>query len=216
MGKENLFEKISDAVVEMDSEETIKLCQESLDENIPAYETINDGLIKGMDRISKLYDEEEYYIPELLLCSDALNAGLDMLSPHLDTDNIEQPLKIVLGVVEGDTHDIGKNLVHVMMESSGFEVYDLGRDVPIHQFVEKAEEVNADIIGMSTLMTTTMNGMEKVIKELEEKNIRNKYKVLIGGGPISQKYADAIGADLYTSDANKAVKKVKELFNKEA
>ncbi len=213
--REEIFEKISQNVVDMEEDTVAKLCSKALKENIPAGETINEGLIKGMDRVSVLYEEEEYFLPEVLMCSDAMNAGLDVLNPHLEKSEMEKPIKIVIGVVEGDTHDIGKNLVRVMMASSGMEVYDLGRDVPLNKFVEKAEEVNADVIGMSTLMTTTMDGMKIVIDSLKEKNIRDKYKVLIGGGPISKRFCDEIGADIYTKDGAEAVRTLKAVFGKE-
>lgn len=211
MNKENLFKELADSVIEMDMEKAIELCEKSLELNIEAYETITYGLIKGMDEVGKLYEEEEYFLPEVLICSDVLNAGLDIVKPHLNNEDMEDPLKVVIGVIEGDTHDIGKNLVRIMMEASGFEVYDLGRDVKLDDFVEKAEETNSDFICMSTLMTTTMDGMKTVIDKLKEKSIRDKYKVMIGGGPISQKFADLIGADLYTKDANEAVRQAKVL-----
>ncbi|GAA0116285.1 corrinoid protein [Clostridium senegalense] len=212
MNKEELFKNISDAIVDMEEDVTRELCEKSLEVGIPAYETINNGLIKGMDRVGKLYEEEEYFLPEVLICSDAMNEGLDILKPHLDRGILDKPLKVVIGVIEGDTHDIGKNLVKVMMEAAGFTVYDLGRDVPVTRFVEEAEEKEVDIICMSTLMTTTMPGMKSVIDNLKNKNIRERFKVMIGGGPVSQKFASEIGADFYTVDANEAVRKVKEVF----
>ncbi|WP_373899608.1 corrinoid protein [Haloimpatiens sp. FM7315] len=213
MDKEELFKKISDAVVEMDEDLVGELCKESLNMNIKAYETITYGLIKGMDIVGKLYDEEEYFLPEVLIASDAMNEGLDILRPYLDRKLMDTPIKVVIGVVEGDTHDVGKNLVKIMMEAAGFEVYDLGRDVPLGNFIAKAEEIKADIICMSTLMTTTMPGMKRVIDKLTEKDLRHKYKVMIGGGPVSKKFADKIGADLYTKDANEAVREAKKLFS---
>lgn len=207
------YKEISDAVVNMDDDRVSELCRKSLEKKIPAYETINNGLITGMDEVGRLYEEGEYFLPEILLCSDAMNAGLDILKPHLDRQILDKEIKIIVGVVEGDTHDIGKNLVKIMQESSGFNVIDLGRDVDLNSFVETAEKENADVICMSTLMTTTMPGMKKVIDMLKEKNIRDKYKVMIGGGPVSQKFADNIGADLYAVDANSAVKKLKEVFS---
>ena len=141
-------------------------------------------------------------------------AGLEVLRPHLpeNADGGEKP-KCVIGVVEGDTHDIGKNLVKIMMDTAGFEMYDLGRDVPLDAFVDKAIEVNASIVCMSTLMTTTMVGMKTVIEKLQERGIRDKVKVMIGGSPISQKYADEIGADGYSTNAVEAVKLAKRLLN---
>lgn len=212
MSKESLFEQIRDAVIEMEDELVEELCNKSLELSIPAEETITKGLVAGMDRVGQLYEEEEYFLPEVLTCSDTLNIGLDILKPHIKNEAVDNPIKVIIGVVEGDTHDIGKNLVKIMTESAGIEVYDLGRDVPLMNFVSVAEEVNANFICMSTLMTTTMAGMKKVIDILKENNIRDKYKVMIGGGPISQRFADEIGADAYTADANEAVKRMKAIM----
>lgn len=211
MEKEELFKKISDQVVEMEEDAVEELCEESLAMKIAPEETINKGLIDGMDRVSVLYEDGEYFLPEVLTASYALNVGIDVLKPHLTQEESDKKIKVVIGVVEGDTHDIGKNLVKIMAESGGFEVHDLGRDVPLDEFIRTAEEEHCDFICMSTLMTTTMPGMRTVIEKLKEKNIRDKYKVLIGGGPISQKFADEIGADAYTVDAAACVKKMKEL-----
>ena len=211
MTKELLFKEIIDQLVEMEEAKVVELCEKSLEMNIPAYETITCALIPGMNEVGRLYEEEEYFLPEVLMCSDAFNAGLELVKPFMDKSSMEKAIKVVIGVIEGDTHDIGKNLVRIMMEASGFEVYDLGRDVKLESFIAKAEEVNSDIICMSTLMTTTMDGMKTVIDRLKERNIRDKYKIMIGGGPISQRFAEMIGADLYTKDANEAVRKAKEL-----
>lgn len=214
MDKEQLFQEISGALVEMEVEKVAELAEETLKQNIPAYETITGGLVPGMNEVSRLYEEEEYFLPEVLICSDAFNAGLEVVKPHLDKSSQEEPIKMVIGVVEGDTHGIGKNLVRILTDASGFEVYDLGRDVPLDRFVDKAEEVGSHMICMSTLMTTTMDGMKTVIEKLKEKGIRDKYKVLIGGGPISQNFCDLIGADLYVKDASSAVRKAKELMGR--
>ena len=212
MNKEKLFGEISDAVVDMEDELVEELCNKSLELSIPADETISKGLVNGMDKVGQLYEEQEYFLPEVLTCSDTLNIGLDILKPHIKAEATDNSIKVVIGVVEGDTHDIGKNLVKIMTESAGIEVYDLGRDVPLNNFILVAEEVGADFICMSTLMTTTMMGMKTVIDTLKEKNIRDKYKVMIGGGPISQRFADEIGADAYTADANEAVKRMKSMI----
>lgn len=209
MKEEKLFEEISEAVIEMEDDLVAKLCNRSLELSIPADKTIAKGLVVGMDKVGQLYEENEYFLPEVLTCSDTLNIGLDILKPHVKVDVTANPIKVVIGVVEGDTHDIGKNLVKIMTESAGIEVYDLGRDVPLKRFITVAEEVGANFICMSTLMTTTMMGMKSVIDMLKENNIRDKYKVMIGGGPISQRFADEIGADAYTVDANEAVKRMK-------
>ncbi len=209
--KEQLFKQLSDAVVEMEEDQAVAISKEIINNNIDAFEAIDQGLSDGMERAGDLFEEEEYFIPELLMCSDAMYAGLDVLKPHLKSTEGEVKDKVVIGVVEGDTHDIGKNLVKIMLETSGFEVVDLGRDIPPHQFVEKAKEVDAKIIGLSTLMTTTMDGMAEVVRILNQENIRDRFKVLIGGGPISQGFADKIGADGYAVNAADAVKLAKRL-----
>ncbi len=210
--KEELIQKLYDCVVEMEDEEVVDVCNEYLEAGYPAYDGIMDGLVAGMNKASELYDEEEYFVTDVLLCSDALYAGLDVLRPHLESTDAEgEAKKVVIGVVEGDTHDIGKNLVRIMLETAGFEMYDLGRDVPLANFVEKAKEVNADIVAMSTLMTTTMSGMRTVIEMLKEEGIRDQVKVMVGGSPISRRFADEIGAEGYSQNAVQAVAVAKEL-----
>lgn len=209
--KEELFKELSDAVVEMDEEGAVAAAKEVVKENYDAYEAIDKGLSAGMEEAGKLFEEEEYFVPELLICSDAMYAGLEVLKPHIKANDTEIKHKVVIGVIEGDTHDIGKNLVKIMIETSGFEVVDLGRDVPAATFVEKAKEENADIIVISTLMTTTMEGMNKVIQILNKEDIRENFKVMIGGGPVSQSFADKIGADGYSVNATEAVVLAKRL-----
>ena len=210
--KEELLARLSECVLEMEDEEVVEVAQAYLDAGYPAYDGIMDGLVDGMNKASDLYDQEEYFVTDVLLCSDALYAGLDVLRPHLPaTDDDSESKKVVIGVVEGDTHDIGKNLVHIMLETAGFEVFDLGRDVPLASFVDKAEEVNADIVALSTLMTTTMGGMRTVVQMLEERGMRDRVKVMVGGSPISRKFANEIGAEGYSANAVEAVKVAKEL-----
>ena len=211
--KTELLRRLSDGVVEMEEDEVAEAAQEYLDAGFPAFDGIMEGLVDGMNRASQLYEEEEYFVTDVLLCSDAMYVGLDLLRPHLPDTADEAKVKGVIGVVEGDTHDIGKNLVKIMMETAGFEMVDLGRDVPLQKFVDTAKETNADLVCMSTLMTTTMGGMETVIGLLEEAGIRDQVKVMIGGGPISKKFADKIGADGYSQNAVEAVKLARNLLN---
>lgn len=212
--KEELLEKLSECVLEMEEEEVTEVAQEYLAAGYPVLEGIMDGIVDGMNKASDLYDEEEYFVTDLLLCSDAMYAGLEILRPHLPVDeNSGEKPKAVIGVVEGDTHDIGKNLVKILMDTAGFEMYDLGRDVPAETFVDKAVEVDADLICLSTLMTTTMIGMKNVIEILNERNIRDQFKIMIGGSPVSQKYASEIGADGYSANAIEAVKLAKRLLD---
>lgn len=210
--KEELIAKLDECVVEMEDEEVVGVAEEYLEAGYPAYDGIMEGLVSGMNKASELYDAEEYFVTDVLLCSDALYAGLDVLRPALDAADADGDQKsVVIGVIEGDTHDIGKNLVRIMLETAGFKMYDLGRDVPLDAFVEKAKEVNADIIAMSTLMTTTMGGMRTVIEKLQEAGIRDQVKVMVGGSPISRRYADEIGAEGYSANAVQAVAVAKEL-----
>lgn len=212
VNKEVLFKKLSDAVVDMDEEAAVNLSEKIVASQIDAYEAVEKGLSDGMDRAGRLFEEEEYFIPELLLCSDAMYAGLGVLKGHLKVAEQGEKRKVVIGVVEGDTHDIGKNLVKIMLETAGFDVHDLGRDIAPAAFVDKAKEINADIIAVATLMTTTMDGMAEVIRLLEQESIKDNHKVIVGGGPISQSFADKIGADGYAVNAAEAVRLSRRLL----
>lgn len=211
--KEVLLKRLSDGVVDMEEDDVAETAQEYLDAGYPAFDGIMEGLVDGMNRAGQLYEEEEYFVTDVLLCSDAMYAGLEILRPYLPEEAGETKHKGVIGVVEGDTHDIGKNLVKIMLETAGFDMIDLGRDVPFRKFVDTAREEGAEFICMSTLMTTTMGGMQDVIRILEEEGMRQQMKVMIGGGPVSQKYADKIGADGYSQNAVEAVKLAKRLLN---
>lgn len=199
--KEKLLAELDRCVLEMDDEAVAGVAQEYVDNGYDAYEGIVNGLSRGMEKAGELYEQEEYFVPELLICSDAMYNGLDVLRPHLPKDASRGSVAVVIGVVQGDTHDIGKNLVKIMLEAAGFQVYDLGRDVEPRAFVEKAKEVGARIICLSTLMTTTMHNMKAVVDLLREEGLQDQIKVMIGGGPVSQAYAAQIGADAYTTDA---------------
>lgn len=213
MCKEELLKKLAECVVEMEDEEVVEVAEQYLEEGYSPYEGIMDGLVEGMNQASVLFDEEEYFVTDILLCADAMYAGIEVMKKNMGEDHIGNNKKVIIGVIEGDTHDIGKNLVKVMLETAGFEIMDLGRDVSPAQFVEKAKETKAELICISTLMTTTMNGMEEVIRLLTEEGIRNNVKVMIGGGPVSQRYAEKIGADGYSQNAVEAVKTAKKILN---
>ena len=210
--KEELLKALSDCVVDMEDEEVNDVAKEYVETGYPAIDGILEGLVDGMNKAAQLYEEEEYYIPELLICSDAMYNGLEILKPYLEQNDTDEKRKVVIGVVEGDTHDIGKNLVRIMLEAAGYEMYDLGRDVKLESFVEKAKEVGADVVAMSTLMSTTMPGMGKVVDMLKEAGIRDNVKVIIGGAPLSWAYAKKIGADGYSDNAVEAVRLVEDLL----
>lgn len=209
--KEELLKLLAEYVVEMEDEDIVDIANEYLEAGYPAKEGILDGLTVGMVEAGRLYDEEEYYIAELLLCADAMYAGINVLKSAI-TESNENKIKAVIGVIEGDTHDIGKNLVKIMLETAGFEMIDLGRDVPINEFVDSSIENNASLICMSSLMSTTMYGMKDVIEGLKEKGYRDNIKVMVGGGPITDKFAMQIGADAYSDNAVEAVSVAKSLF----
>lgn len=211
--KKELLEQMASAVLEMEEEETSQLSEEYIACGFNALEGITQGLAPGMNRAGELYEEEEYFVPELLLCSDAMYEGIRVLRPHIPKTegSGEDKLTAVVGVVEGDTHDIGKNLFKIMLETLGFDVCDLGRDVPVSTFIDKAKELHADLVGMSTLMTTTLGNMQVVIDKLKEAGIRDHVIVMVGGGPVSPEFAKRIGADGYEKDASSAAKTAKEL-----
>lgn len=209
--REDILEDLADSVLNMNEDKAVATAQEAVQVGLDAFDAITNGLVIGMNKAGVLYDQEEYFVPELLICSDALYLALDILKPHLKKEEAKKKTGCVIGVVEGDTHDIGKNLVKIMLDVAGFEVYDLGRNVPLAGFIEKAKEVEAEIICLSTLMTTTMDGMATVIEMLREEGIRERFKVLVGGGPISQGFADRIGADGYAANASKAVEVARSL-----
>jgi corrinoid protein of di/trimethylamine methyltransferase len=195
---------LSHAVVSMDSAAARRAAEEALAAGIAPLDAIEDGLSLGMNRVNELFEQEEYFVPEILLCADAMNAGIEVLEPHLPRESAKAPSRVVIGVVKGDTHDIGKNLVRIMTETAGFEVVDLGRDVPYARFVESAGDLKADLVCLSTLMTSTMDGMKVVVDGLRAKAL--PAKVLVGGGPISAGFAKRIGADGYGKTAVEAVK----------
>ena len=209
--REEILKDLADSVLNMDEKGAARTAQEAIESGLDPYEAISRGLVIGMNKAGDLYENEEYFVPEILICSDAMYAGLDILRPHLKKEENGNKVGCVIGVVQGDTHDIGKNLVKIMLDVAGFEIHDLGRNVPLANFVEKAKETNADLICLSTLMTTTMDTMATVIEMLKEEGIRDRFKVLVGGGPISQAFADRIGADGYAANAATAVKVAKAL-----
>lgn len=211
--KKELLSSLAESVVDMEEDLVVEVANEYLKEEFDPLEGIEKGLSVGMQRAGELYEEEEYYIPEILLCSDAMTTGIDILKPHIKKNDKDKKGKVVMGVVQGDTHDIGKNIVKIMLETAGFEVYDLGRDVPMSSFIDEAKRVDADIIAMSTLMTTTMDNMQVLIEDLKAQGIREKFKVMIGGGPISESYAKKIGADGYSASATTAVELAKNLVS---
>ncbi|MCR4577539.1 MAG: corrinoid protein [Clostridiales bacterium] len=202
---------ISQAVMDGRKKVVEQLVNEALAEGIPASEVLNDGLVVGMTELGELFKNGEVYVPEVLVAARAMKAGTAILKPLLQADNVQSLGTVAIGTVEGDLHDIGKNLVGMMLEGVGFTVMDLGENVSPDSFVNAVRE-GADIIGMSALLTTTMPMMATTIKALEDAGLRDKVKVMIGGAPVTQDYADQIGADGYSADAASAAELAKRLI----
>ena len=209
--KEGLLKELSRCVLEMEDDTVADVARMYASQGYDPVDGILLGLVDGMNRAATLYDEEEYFIPEMLICSSAMYNGLEVLRPLLPQESEKQPCKIIIGVVQGDTHDIGKNLVKIMLESAGYTLVDLGRDVPADRFVSAVKEENAQVVAMSTLMSTSMDYMRQVIEALTSTDLRSQVKVIVGGAPISPAFAERIGADGYSSSATEAVKLVARL-----
>jgi corrinoid protein of di/trimethylamine methyltransferase len=201
--KEELLEKLKNGVVEYEEDEVKEASQQALDDGYNALEMIMDGLAAGMEIVGDLYDRNEYFVPEVLMCADALYAGLDILRPHVPEKEGEVNAQVVIGSIQGDVHDIGKNLVKMMFDVAGWEVHDLGRDVPLEKFVEEQLRTDSEVVAMSAMMTTTMLGMKKVIKMIKEKN--PDVAIMLGGAPVTQDVANLFGADGYAESAGNAV-----------
>ena len=199
-----LFEVLKQAVIDYDEDAVKVASQAVVDEGINAYNAVFDGLVEGMNEVGRLYEEQEYFVPEMLMCADALYAGLDILRPHIDKKQGGIKGAVVMGVVQGDVHDIGKNIVKMMFDVAGFEVHDLGRDVPMDKFVEEQLKTDSELVLLSAMMTTTMVGMKDIIAKIKEKN--PNVKIMIGGAPVSEDLADKWGADGFAKDANNALK----------
>ncbi|MBT8363278.1 MAG: corrinoid protein [Deltaproteobacteria bacterium] len=201
--KKELHEKLKNGVIEYQEEEVQEAAQAVLDEGYDPLEAIMDGVAAGMEVVGDLYDRNEYFVPEVLMCADALYAGLDILRPHVPKEEGQSKAQVVIGSVQGDVHDIGKNLVKMMFDVAGWEVYDLGRDVPLEKFVEEQLRTDSEVVAMSAMMTTTMLGMKKVIEMIKEKN--PNVGIMLGGAPVTQDVANLFGADGYAESAGNAV-----------
>lgn len=208
---EFIISGLIDAIVNAEEETAVNLAKEAIVIGMDPETVIMEGLSKGMEKVSELFDNYEYFVPEVIVCADTMYAALEILkSKNTVMENSKG--KIVIGVVEGDTHDIGKNLVAIMLEGAGFTIYDLGQDVPSNKFIDKAIEVEADIVALSSLMTTTRDEMKIVIDKLNESNMKDKPLVMVGGGPISSLFATRIGADGYSANAPGAIRLAEKLM----
>jgi 5-methyltetrahydrofolate--homocysteine methyltransferase len=206
-----ILEQISTAVIEGNLDEIQDLTDDALDEGLTAEDIMNKGLMPGMDYVGVEFKAGNMFVPEVLRSAKTMQTSMDTLRPLLAKAGVKTVGKVLLGTVKGDLHDIGKNLVGMMCEGAGFEVMDVGKDVAPEQFVDAVKEFEPDVVGMSALLTTTMRSMESTIKVLEEAGLRDKVKIMIGGAPVTQAFADQIGADGYASNAASAADLAKKL-----
>ena len=208
--KQELIKGLYDAVVTMDDEKVRELSKAVLDEGIDAYYAVSKGLAVAMDKVGELYSNKEYFVPELLLCSDALYAGLEILQPHIKSGEAGIKKQMVLGTVEGDIHDIGKNLVKIMFEAAGWIVHDLGKDVKLQRFAEEHKKINADVVALSALMTTSMLAMPRAIEMIRATSPH--VAIMVGGAPLTREIAMRYGADGYADNAGEAVKEALKML----
>lgn len=215
MSKEAILNKLKEAIENLDQDLAEEGAKEAVAAGINVMDAIQNGLAKGMSTISELFDEGNLFVPQILVAAEAFEAAVGILTANLAEDERSKIKagKVIVHTVEGDIHDIGKNIVKTMLIASGFEVIDLGRDVPVADVIQKAVELNADIIIGSALMTTTMPAQRDIIKALNEDGIRGKFKCMFGGAPVTQEWVDQIGADGYGDNAAEAVAKAKELMS---
>ena len=209
---QELIKGLYDAVIDMDDEAAGRLSKAALDDGVDPYRALTGGLTAAMEKVGQLYAEHVYFVPELLLCSDALYAGLEVLRPHIKTDQFEKRRQVIIGTVEGDIHDIGKNLVRIMFEASGWTVHDLGKDVALQRFVDEQGRIGADVIALSALMTTSMLAMPTAVQMIKAKD--PNVAIMLGGAPLSREIARGYGADGYAPNAGEAVREAKEMLTR--
>ncbi len=203
---DDFYKKLAQAVIDGEEEDAVNLAKQALDQNLDPLACITNGLTKGIQQVGELFGSGEYYLPELIISAEVMKSAMEILEPALTGDQeIEVVARVVIGTVEGDLHEIGKTLVATMLSAHGFKVFDIGVDKSAEEFISAINEYNATIVGASALLTTTMLQQEKLIKNIKEAGLGDKVKVMIGGAPVSRKYAEQIGADGFAEDAISAV-----------
>ena len=211
---EKIFKAAFDAIVKGEADKATDVAKKGLDEGLDPLELMDKGFIPGINEVGDLFETGRLFLPALIYSATAMEKATEILNAAIPAEEAPVSAKIIVGTVEGDVHDIGKTIVVALFKANGFEVMDLGRDVPIDRFIEEAEKFGAHIIGSSTLLTTTMVVQKELEQELKKADLRNKYKTIVGGAPVTQRWADRIGADAYAQDASDGVKKVKTLLAK--
>lgn len=211
MEKEQLIKEAAKSIIDADKAKAKELAKSAIAAGMDPLEVIDEGFSVGIAKVGDLFGRGELFLPELILSAEAMKVATDILSAALP-QGAKKRGKVVIGTAQGDIHDIGKSMVVSFLQANGFEVYDIGRDVETQKFIDKAQEVDADIIGMSALLTTTMSGQKTLIEELKKAGLRDRFKVMVGGAPATQRWADRIGADAYGVDAADAAEKAMKLL----
>ncbi len=212
---EEIFERAKETIIKGDADTAAELARQGLDKGIAGIDLINKGFIPGINKVGDLFGDGQLFLPELILSATAMQGVIKIINASLEKEGKKQERgKVVIGTVEGDLHDIGKTIVVSLLKANGFEVKDLGRDVSVDRFIEEAEAFGANVIGTSALLTTTMTVQKVLEEQLKELGLKGKYKTIVGGAPVTQRWADRIGADAYAVDAGDGVRKIKELLGK--
>jgi trimethylamine corrinoid protein len=211
MANEGFYTEAMDAIRACDRAKAVDVATRALADGVPPEDMLKNGFIPGIARMGDLFERGEVFLPELVLAADAMTGAAEVCNAALPEGASEKKGTVVIGTVQGDVHDIGKTIVVAFLRANGYEVHDLGRDIAADKFIAKAEEVGADVIGMSALLTTTMREQTRVLAALNDAGVRDKYKVIVGGGASTQQWADKIGADAYAEDANDGVRKINQL-----
>lgn len=215
MGPSQTIDEIVDAIIHLNGNRVTELALKAIAEGIAPLTVINDGLSAGLRKVGDLFAEEEMFLPELITAANMVSQTMDKMKPHLASgEGFKRKGLYTIATVEGDVHDIGKNLVSLLLSASGYEVVDLGKDVPAKKIVDKVKELNPDVLGLSALLSTTMPAQHKVIQAIEEAGIREKVKVMVGGAPVTRNWAEKIGADGFAEDAASAVKEADRILGK--
>jgi trimethylamine corrinoid protein len=209
---EKIFQEALDAIVKGDADKATAIAKRGLDEGLDPLILMDKGFIPGINKVGDLFETGRLFLPALIYSATAMEKATQILNAAISSEKVSVTAKVLIGTVEGDVHDIGKTIVVALFKANGFEVLDLGRDVPTARFIEEAEKFGANIIGTSTLLTTTMGVQKELEQELKKAGLREKYKTIVGGAPVTQRWADRIGADAYAQDAGDGVRKVKELL----
>jgi trimethylamine corrinoid protein len=211
--EKDIFQQAQKAIETGDADAAVQLAKQGLEQGIDGIELLNNGFIIGINKVGNLFGEGQLFLPELIMSATAMQGVIEIINAALEKKGKKQARgKVVIGTVEGDLHDIGKTIVVSLLRANGFEVNDLGRDVAVDRFIEEAEAFGADVIGTSALLTTTMNVQKELVEKLEEKGLKGKYRTIVGGAPVTERWAKRIGADAYAADATDGVRKIKELL----